>query len=217
LSLESYRQSVSAAKHASILKVALTRFLEDGYSKAAMADIAREADVSTATLYKHFASKENLFTAVVSEAAAAIDDDFGALPENTMAVEFFHKILRDAHAAQSDGRVNDLLRISIAEATSSPKLARRVYDLVVGGRLRRLQAVLDEMVARGLLKPHDTAVGAKLALGMIKELFVWPALFSIPALPCPPMPSIRRRRRSTPISPVTAPEHLAPFKADVRA
>ncbi len=185
MSLESYRRSVSDSKHASILTVALKRFLIDGFSKAAMADIAREADVSTATLYKHFESKEVLFRAVVTNAAAAINDDFGKLPAETTATEFFHKILQDGHATQTKNRVNDLLRIMIAEAGSSPALACNAFEIIVGGRYRRIQAVLDEMVSRGLLKPHDTALGARLALGMIKELFVWPTLFD-PATTLPP-------------------------------
>lgn len=176
MSLESYRRSVSDAKHASILKVALIRFLKDGFSKAAMADIAREADVSTATLYKHFGSKEELFVAVVTEAANEVNDDFGAIPDDATAEDFFHKILIDGWTAQRKGRVNDLLRVAIAETNSSPELARLVFETVVGGRYRRVEAVLDQMVARGLLKPHDTAFGARIALGMIKELFVWPAL-----------------------------------------
>jgi len=185
LSLESYRRSVSDAKHASIIRVALIRFLEDGFSKAAMADIAREADVSTATLYKHFASKEELFAAVVTEAANEIHEDFGAIPADATTADFFHKILLDGLAAQAKNRVNDLLRVTIAETNSSPALSRLVFETIVGGRYRRIQAVLDQMVERGLLKPHDTAFGARIALGMMKELFVWPALFD-PAYQVPP-------------------------------
>ena len=50
LGLEDYRRSVSETKRAAILKAARENFLKGGYSQAAMAEIARDADVSTATL-----------------------------------------------------------------------------------------------------------------------------------------------------------------------
>ena len=41
-----------------------------------MAGIAKAADVSTATLYKHYANKETLFEAVVATASAASTPPF---------------------------------------------------------------------------------------------------------------------------------------------
>src|SRR5690606_20193864 len=81
-------------------------------------------------------------------------------------------------ATQFENHVNDLMRIIIAEVPSHPELAREMMDLIVGRRHRSLQNVLDKLVAQGMLRPHDTALSAKLASGMIKELFVWPALFN---------------------------------------
>ncbi|MEP5368439.1 helix-turn-helix domain-containing protein, partial [Parvibaculum sp.] len=62
MGLETHRRRISAQKRSSILGAARKNFLTNGYSGAGMAEIARDADVSTATLYKHFSSKEALFT-----------------------------------------------------------------------------------------------------------------------------------------------------------
>ncbi|MBL4863790.1 MAG: helix-turn-helix transcriptional regulator, partial [Rhodobiaceae bacterium] len=63
MGLESYRRRVSEQKRRSIMEVARAEFQDCGFTLAAMAEIARKADVSTATLYKHFGSKEELFGA----------------------------------------------------------------------------------------------------------------------------------------------------------
>lgn len=171
------RQATGDAKRDGIIRAASALFLRDGFSKAVMADVARDADVSTATLYKYFESKEALFEAVVIHSASAVQDDFGAIAPGTTARDFFIQALVSAHEVHQQAHVTALLRIAIAEVNAAPELARKVFDTVVGGRYKRFQAALDEMVQRGLLKPHDTAFGARIGMGMIKELFVWPALF----------------------------------------
>ena len=65
MTLEAYRQDLQKRKRRAITEAAKVIFATDGYTHTAMAEIARVADVSTATLYKHFESKENLFTQVV--------------------------------------------------------------------------------------------------------------------------------------------------------
>ncbi len=175
--LEEYRRSVSEAKRASILKAARGAFLKDGFSRAAVADIARVADVSTATLYKHFASKEELFAAVAKEAAQAVGDYADAARPDASVREVFTALAHTYLTAQFDNHVNDLMRIVVAEVPTHPKLVGEMTELIVTRRHKSLQAVLDQLVERGMLRPHDTLLGAKLASGMIKELFVWPALF----------------------------------------
>lgn len=54
-------------KHAAILDGAIDVFIETGYDLASMDKIAETAGVSKRTVYNHFASKENLFQAVVED------------------------------------------------------------------------------------------------------------------------------------------------------
>lgn len=63
--LAAYREALSNRKGEDILRAALQTFRTNGYHNAAMAEIARDANVSTATLYKHSVSKENLFAMCV--------------------------------------------------------------------------------------------------------------------------------------------------------
>lgn len=176
MSLESYRQAVSAAKQADIVKAALAHFLKRGFTRAGMVDIARDADVSTATLYKHCTSKEDLFATVCVEAARAVDDEFASRPPGKTLVGILRAACRQYIAVQYDGHMNALLRIVIAEAVAHPKLARKMFEIVVDRRRDRVAGILAKIVDAGYLKPHDTQLSATLLGGMMKELFVWPAM-----------------------------------------
>lgn len=57
----------SAARRDAILAGAWQAFLQDGYSRASMAEIAERLGGSKATLYSHFRSKDELFLAVVRQ------------------------------------------------------------------------------------------------------------------------------------------------------
>lgn len=53
-----------------IRDVALELFSEKGYSGTAMSDIAKRIGLSKAALYKHYASKQDIFDAIVEATAA---------------------------------------------------------------------------------------------------------------------------------------------------
>ncbi|OWJ67177.1 TetR family transcriptional regulator [Inquilinus limosus] len=59
-------------KRQALLDGALRVFARDGYARASIDDIAREAGVSTRTLYNHFGSKAGLFEAVIQASAARV-------------------------------------------------------------------------------------------------------------------------------------------------
>lgn len=143
-----------------------------------MADIARDADVSTATLYKHFASKDALFAAIVEEAYAANEHPLPTDITGKSATQVLKAFANGYISQQFDRRMNELLRIVIAEVPTAPDLAREVYENGVLARYAILVKVLDALVARGDLKPHNTEDGARHLAGMAKEFIVWPALFT---------------------------------------
>ena len=177
MGLEQYRRSVKESKRASILAAAQENFLKNGFSRAAVADIAREADVSTATLYKHFSSKEELFATVVRESYGELGEEFGDITATGTPREVFYKLARAYLQAQFDHQVVGLMRIVIAEVPTAPEVAKDAYDFITVHRYAQLKRVVDQMVDRKMLKPHDTKQSIVLLAGMIKEVLIWPALF----------------------------------------
>lgn len=177
MGLEIYRRTVSEAKRSSILAAARKNFLKYGLSHAAMAEIAHDADVSTATLYKHFESKEVLFKEVVKEAYQPLSDDFTINLDKRTAEDILSDLADQYLRSQFDREVNALLRIVIAEVPGEPVLAREMYEQAVEQRYARVAQIFDKMIEAKLLKPHDTDLSVRLIGGMIKDLFIWPALF----------------------------------------
>lgn len=63
-----------------ILEAAVTVFASDGYHRVTTADVSREAGISQPYIYRFFASKEELFLAVVDRVYGRIADEFRAVP-----------------------------------------------------------------------------------------------------------------------------------------
>tara|TARA_R110002124_G_scaffold111137_2_gene264785 strand:+ start:455 stop:1069 length:615 start_codon:yes stop_codon:yes gene_type:complete len=177
LGIEHYRRSVSESKRASILLAGRESFLRNGFSRSAVADIAREADVSTATLYKHFASKEELFAVVVREISADLGSEFATVSDSKDLRQVMHGMARHYLKAQFEMDANALLRIVIAEVPTTPQVAADMHDIIIKQRNDHLVHVFEQMIESKLLKPHDAKIGVDMIAGMIKEVFIWPALF----------------------------------------
>jgi len=63
--LREYRKQLQKAKSEKIYAAAIEYFRVNGFHGSLIADIGRAANVSTATLYKYFQSKELLFAACI--------------------------------------------------------------------------------------------------------------------------------------------------------
>jgi AcrR family transcriptional regulator len=74
-------------KRQAILRGALSVFARDGYSRASVDAIAKEAGVSTRTLYNHFADKAELFRSVIQ-----VSSDEAARDQIAIIERHFHKI-----------------------------------------------------------------------------------------------------------------------------
>jgi TetR/AcrR family transcriptional regulator of autoinduction and epiphytic fitness len=175
--LENYRRAVVDSKRAAILKAARRIFLKCGYTSAGMTKIAGDADVSTATLYKHFGSKEELFAAVVTEAARFFRQEFATPPQDATLAEKFATSVRLVLLSYAQSDLHVLMRVVIAEVPFAPDVARSMYANMIDRWHKGVALLLDRLVEEGELRPHDTQLSAKFLAGMVKEAFIWPGLF----------------------------------------
>ncbi|MEZ5597538.1 MAG: helix-turn-helix domain-containing protein [Pseudomonadales bacterium] len=74
MSLAAYREARSERKRRAIIDAATRLFAEHGLTAVSMAALAGEAGVSTATLYRHFTAKEDVFAAVIDELVSRFND-----------------------------------------------------------------------------------------------------------------------------------------------
>ncbi len=177
MGLESYRRRVSEQKRNSIMGAARAEFQDSGFTHAAMAEIARKADVSTATLYKHFGSKEELFNVIIEETYAHTGISLDPADKAKTAKEALKIAANDYLNIQFGTGLNALMRAIISETSGDPTMGRAFLARGIGARMEDLQHFIDLLVTRKLLKKHDTEVSAAQISGMIKENFIWPAMF----------------------------------------
>ena len=149
-----------------IREAALQVFLDRGYEGASVAAIAAAAGTTKASLYARYASKEELFDAVLRWAMGRKDwpypepspPEFDDLDAALMA------IAEAAHRRALDPSMVKLSRIAIAQAARFPELARRA------GTSPRHQLVVDLLkhhVANGTIVADDVEVLADHFIGLV--------------------------------------------------
>jgi AcrR family transcriptional regulator len=158
-------------KRQAIIRYARAAFVSEGYAGARIEPIAREAGVSTATLYALFAGKSELFSAVIDDAA----DQFSRQMAGVRACDGDARTqltsFADAYAAfMGDGFVRSIFRLVMAERPRFQATAIRFFEK---GRTEfgsTLIGILKDHLARGGLKDIGKASWAAGELmGMIEH------------------------------------------------
>lgn len=134
-------------KRAVIVGAAMEAFLNAGYAEASVNRIAADAGVSIKTLYRHFDSKDDLFSAVMQAACGRIGGDDEAEPPPPWYAEPPSKALAMAgeeylaHALSPEQLA--LYQVVTRDGRRFPELGRRYQEEIVGGREARFGGYLD--------------------------------------------------------------------------
>ncbi|MFZ1479516.1 MAG: TetR/AcrR family transcriptional regulator [Paracoccaceae bacterium] len=148
-------------KYDQVLDGARRVFLRDGFDGASVDDIAREAEVSKATLYSYFPDKRLLFTEICNAECRHQAEDAEASMDYTASVEaqLTFAAERIAGFLMSDfGR--NMFRLVVAEGSRFPDLARQFYRNGPGLIHDRLVHHMRHMVQKGALKIDDFDLAA---------------------------------------------------------
>jgi TetR/AcrR family transcriptional regulator of autoinduction and epiphytic fitness len=151
-----------------------------GFDAASMSDVAREAQVSKATLYVYFQDKEHLFTAICAEKRDRNIGEMIAMLDTTKPLEpmltsFATEILRKI----SQPFVVAAHAIVIGVAERMPDVGREFFE---GGAHRLTQAFakfIDHHVARGALKVEDSSLAAAQFLELAQATVFRPRLYGV--------------------------------------
>lgn len=151
-----------------IAAVAERVFLELGFTETTMQIVASRAGASKETLYRHFGSKEGLFSEVVRARAAraygGTEGEFrlqGAPCEVLLHLGFnlLRLLLNEDPIC--------LFRIVVAEAPRTPELGRIFFEQGPAQILRQLTLYLEGATRQGLLNCPEPTLAAKLFLGAV--------------------------------------------------
>jgi len=169
-----------ADRPAEIVEAALAVFAEKGFAAARLDQIARRAGVSKGALYLYFATKEELFRAVVGQVIApnlrGLRDLLADHPGP------FHALLATAAerlaVVVSAPALGGVAKMVIGEARNFPELARVWHDELAAQALGALTAAIAAAQARGEVRAGDPRayalqIAAPLVMGVIwRETFV---------------------------------------------
>jgi AcrR family transcriptional regulator len=160
----------SERKRRDILDASRRRFMVEGYASTGMEAVARDAGVSTATLYSYFPSKADLFQHVVEDAAdsfssrisvATSADGDGVEPLLTFALSYGRFM--------ADPFVRAVFRLVAAERRRFEGVARYFFERGRNDFGGTLMTILARLEAQGLVKVDKPSWAAGQLMGMIEH------------------------------------------------
>ena len=182
------------AKRSRILDTAASVFLEQGFERASMSEIAARNGGSKATLYSYFRSKQELFLAVAfAEGEKQVGPAFASLESGVADV-------RDSLLRVGEKLIAFLLtpgaiaahRMVVSEAGRSD-IGRHFYTKGRARGITQLAKFLEAACAAGKIRKADFRIAAMQLLALIESERVLPVLFAIERT----RPSRRQIRQST--------------------
>jgi AcrR family transcriptional regulator len=151
-----------------IAAVAEQVFLELGFNNTTMQIVASRAGASKETLYRHFGSKEGLFSEVVRARAERF---FGKVEREIGQRNDPREVLKDlGYNLLSKLLYEDslcLFRIVISEVQRTPELGRIFFEQGPNQLLKDLSNYLEYATAQGMLNCDEPVLQAKLFLGSV--------------------------------------------------
>ena len=153
-----------------ILAVAVSLFSERGFRGTTTKEIAQAAGVSEAMVFRHFATKQELYAAILDHKACA-GDKFE--PEEMAADAIQRKDDRGVFEALALGALNhhekdpDFQRLLLHSALEKHELAQMFFDEFVRRVYEFLGSYIRERQREGALIEMDPAIVVRCFIGMV--------------------------------------------------
>lgn len=162
-----------------IIEAALILFARNGFRGTTTKEIAQAAGCSEATLFKHFATKDELYSAILetrvrieetlaqARQVAAHKDDAGV---------FRAVALRGLTQMQHDA---SLMRLLLFSALEGHALAQVFFESKVQRLHEFLSSYIEERIADGVFRPVNPLVAARGFVGMIVHYILLHEIYGV--------------------------------------
>ncbi|MDO8447409.1 MAG: TetR/AcrR family transcriptional regulator [Rhodoferax sp.] len=149
------------ARPGELLAAALDLFVEKGFAATKSEEVARRAGVSKGTLFLYFASKEELFKAVVRENISGRflewNAEFEAFEGST--ADMLRYALAMWWARLGSSKASGITKLMLSEADNFPELAVFYQHEVIQPARDLIRRILQRGVDRGEFAPVDMKYG----------------------------------------------------------
>ncbi|MDZ7926637.1 MAG: TetR family transcriptional regulator [Agrobacterium sp.] len=161
-----------------ILDAAFEEFTKRGFTATRVEDIAERVGVTKGTVYVYFETKEALFEAMIRHASAPFQEAFKAYPRTSAdPVEELRMLLEFLFDALVDNRkMRELFRFIVAEGAKFPDLIDQHHDVVMAPVFERINAILEEGVAKKRFKANPNEL-AKVVMSPLIGTLVFRLIF----------------------------------------
>ncbi len=142
-----------------ILDEALIMFAENGYKGTNLRDLAARLGLSKSALYKHYASKEDIWKALLDRMETYYAERFGSekhLPDMPKSCEeLFTITMGMIDFTVNDSRIILTRKLLLTEQFHDERVCRLATKHFLGGTEKIFTAIFETMMASGLLKNED--------------------------------------------------------------
>ena len=142
-----------------ILDEALNMFAENGYKGTNLRDLASRLGLSKSALYKHYASKEDIWKALLDRMETYYAERFGSaehIPDIPKSCdELFTATMRMIDFTVNDSRIILTRKLLLTEQFHDERVCKLATKHFLGGTEKIFTVIFDKMMASGFLKNED--------------------------------------------------------------
>ncbi len=161
---------IDPERRETILRAALSEFASKGYSATGINELARKAGISIGSLYSYFASKEDLFLAIVDIGSAALVRELSDVDPSTGFFTCLEALLWKARAAAD--RYPELDQIYLDSTTQGmASLAARLSNRLEAVTAELYRAMFAAGKASGEIRPDVDGAYAAFCLDNLVLMF----------------------------------------------
>ncbi len=158
-----------------LLQAALDLFVEKGYAATRVEEVAARAGVSKGTLFLYFASKQELFKAVVRHSIAGRFAEWSEELDNYCAPssDLLRYCFNTWWEHIGNTKASGITKLMLSESGNFPELAQFYQQEVVLPGHTLIKRILQRGVERGEFRPMDLDLAVHCVVAPMMFLTIW--------------------------------------------
>ncbi|MFK8028985.1 MAG: TetR/AcrR family transcriptional regulator [Gammaproteobacteria bacterium] len=159
----------STEKRSQILRSSADMFLSHGYDKTSMDAVANDAGVSKQTLYSHFANKEQLFRACITNKVEDHGLDLSWADRQAPIEDTLTRFGVQLLGLFRDPNVIAMHRLLMAESDNHPKLCQAFHEMGPLATKQMLADYLEDQASLGKIELEEPFESAELLVSIVER------------------------------------------------